>query len=54
MKCPRCNHSRDTLSEYYDFNKSCLIRDEYCSLCKSVEVFFFYSDGEMASDWMNL
>jgi len=54
MNCPRCDNKRDVVSEYYDFKISCLIRDEYCSGCKSVEIFFFYSEGEMSSDWMQL
>jgi hypothetical protein len=54
MNCPRCDSKRQIISEYYEFNDSCLVRDEYCSECKSVEVFYFYTNGEMTSDWMIL
>jgi hypothetical protein len=54
MSCPSCNSQREVVSEYYDFNNSCLVRDEFCTVCKSVEIFFFFSDGEMKSEWMKL
>lgn len=54
MKCPRCKSKREVVSEYYDFGKECMVRDEYCTYCKSVEIFKFYSDSRTKSEWIDL
>ena len=54
LKCPRCNHKTEIVSEYYDFKLDCLIRDSYCGNCKSVTVFKYYSDSSYSSEWIDL
>lgn len=54
MKCDRCNHITEVVSEYYDFDEKVLIRDILCTKCNSVLVEKFYSNSRYVSDWMDL
>ena len=54
MKCQRCSKKVEVVSEYYDFRNSCMVRDVFCSFCKSVCVDKFYSDGTYSSEWIDL
>ena len=54
MKCHRCNSKTEVLSEYYDFNLRVLVRDTYCSNCKSVLLEKFYEDKRYISDWIDI
>ena len=44
MKCPRCLYKTEVISEYYDYNIQVLVRDTYCTNCKSVLIEKFYED----------
>jgi hypothetical protein len=54
MNCPRCNKVVEVISEYFDFSNECLVRDEYCSMCKSVVIEKFFSDSSYNSEWIDL
>lgn len=54
MNCPRCNSMVQTVTEYFDFAKQYLIRDTYCSHCKSVTIEKFHSDSSYDSEWIDL
>jgi hypothetical protein len=54
MSCPRCNSKTEVVSEYYDFDDACMVRDVVCVKCNSVEVLHFYSDGSYSSEWISL
>jgi RNase P subunit RPR2 len=54
MKCPRCLYKTEVVSEYYDYNIQVLVRDTYCSNCKSVLIEKFYENKRYNSDWIDL
>lgn len=54
MNCPRCDNHLEIVSEYFDFSKQHLIRDSYCSKCKSVMIEKFYTDSSYVSEWIDL
>lgn len=54
MSCQRCNNKTEVVSEYYDFDKSYMVRDVICTHCKSVEIIKMYADGTYSSEWIDL
>jgi hypothetical protein len=54
MNCPRCDHKLETVSEYFEFKNDCLVRDNYCSYCKSVTIQKFYADSSYSTEWIDL
>lgn len=54
MRCSRCNKQTEVVSEYYDFVAMSLIRDTYCTNCKSVLIEKFYEDNRYISEWIDL
>ncbi len=54
MNCPRCYNVSQIVSEYFLFEKECLVRDVYCSNCKSATIEKFYSDSSYSSEWIDL
>lgn len=54
MKCSRCYSDTEIVSEYYDFEDEVLVRDRYCSNCKSALIEKFYINNRYVSDWIDL
>lgn len=54
MNCPRCNCFTEIVSEYYNFDDNCLVRDSLCTKCNSVTVQKFFSDSSYRSEWIDL
>lgn len=54
MNCPRCQGKTEIVSEYFDFADDCLVRDSYCSRCKSAIIQKFYSDSSYSTEWVSL
>lgn len=53
MNCPRCESRCSVISEHYDFNDNILIRDSFCSFCKSGITEKFHENGKYSSEWID-
>lgn len=54
MICPRCESKTETVSEYYNLDIDCFVRDILCTKCNSVTVEKFFGDNSYKSEWIDL
>ena len=53
MYCPRCESKCSLVSEHYDFTNNNLVRDSFCTNCKSGIIENFYDSGKYSSEWID-